>query len=940
MKRCIILLAVAVVVAVFAGGLATAAEGQQTDYEQLARDMYAELIALRSTADMPGNVKAAAEAMQRRLIDAGFPREDVHIVSPHPELGNLVARFRGQAPGGGSPTKAPVMLMAHLDVVDALRSDWDFDPFELREIDGYFYGRGTDDNKAGAVHIVVNFIRLLEEGYVPDRDLIAVLTGDEETSSDGIKYLVRERRDLVGAAFAINADAGGGELLDGEPNIFNVQAAEKIYVTFHLTATNAGGHSSRPRPDNAIYELTMALARLSEFTFPVDVGEVARLYFGRSAAFNDGQTAVDMRAVAQDPPDLEAAARLSANSPFFNAVLHTTCVATRLAAGHADNALPQTAQATVNCRVLPGQNPDDIEATLRQVIGNDDIEVARLSTPTASDPSPLNDEIMGVLEPIVEDMWPGVPIIPTMSTGATDGNYARNAGIPVYGVAAIFGDPNDSRAHGQNERVGIKEFYDAQEFWYRMLKRLSGGDGSGPAATATAPHNWPQFRGPGALPVSDNPGLPSTWSTTENVEWVTDIAGVGWSSPIVWDGKVFVTAAISEGEMKQPSLGVDFSNDYVAELSAQGLSAEEVNRLVDARDAEFPDEVALQYVLYSIDLESGEILWQKPFHQGRPPVGRHRKNSYTSETPVTDGEAIYVYVAFMGLFAFDFDGNQLWNTPLDPHPVYLEFGAGASPALHGDRIFVLNDNEEASFVAAFDKNTGERLWYTPREGLGSRRASSAWSTPFVWENELRTEVVTIGPGWVISYDLDGDELWRMSRFSMMPIQSPFAWNGRLYVTSGVAGEQNKPIAAIRPGGSGDITPADDADQGEYVAWYNRVAGGTYLPTPLIYGGGLYVLSDTGIFSKYDPDTGERLYRARIHPQARNFTASPWAYDGKIFVLNEEGDTFVIKAGERFEFLGINSLDEFSMATPAISGDRLLIRTQGKLYSIRDLESGR
>jgi acetylornithine deacetylase/succinyl-diaminopimelate desuccinylase-like protein len=424
---------------------------------------------------MPGNVKAAAEAMQRRLLDAGFPAEDVQVVSPHPELGNLVARYRGRGPDGGAPTKEPVMLMAHLDVVDALRSDWEFEPFELREIDGYFYGRGTDDNKAGATHIVANFIRLLEEGYVPDRDLIAVLTADEETTSDGIKYLVRERRDLVDAAFSINSDAGGGELFNGEPNIFNVQAGEKVYMTFHLTATNPGGHSSRPRPDNAIYDLTMALARLSEFTFPVDVGEVARLYFERSAAFHDGQTAVDMRAVANDPPDPEAAARLSADSPFYNAVLHTTCVATRLTAGHADNALPQTAQATVNCRMLPGGDPADVEATLTEVIGNPEIEVIRINVPTASDPSPLSDEIMGIIEPIVNDMWPGVPVIPTMSTGATDGNYVRNAGIPVYGVSAIFGDPDDARAHGQNERVGIEEFYDAQEFWYRMLKRLSGG---------------------------------------------------------------------------------------------------------------------------------------------------------------------------------------------------------------------------------------------------------------------------------------------------------------------------------------------------------------------------------------------------------------------------------------------------------------------------------
>jgi len=424
---------------------------------------------------MPENVKAAAEAMQRRLIAAGFPAEDVQVVSPHPELGSVVARYRGQAPRGGPPTREPIMLMAHLDVVDALRSDWEFDPFELREFDGYFYGRGTDDNKAGATHIVTNFIRLRDEGYVPDRDLIAVLTGDEETSSDSIKYLAGPGRELVDAAFAINSDAGGGELFRGTPNIFNVQAAEKVYLTFRLTATNPGGHSSRPRPDNAIYALTMALARLSEYTFPVELSQVSRLYFQRSAAFADGQTAVHMREVAQNPPDLDAAARLSAASPFYNALLHTTCIATRLAAGHADNALPQTAQATVNCRILPGQSPDDIETTLTEIVGNDDIEIVRLNEPTPSDPSPLTNEIMGVIEPLVEQMWPGVPVIPGMSTGATDGLYVRNVGIPVYGVSAIFGDPNDARAHGQDERVGIKEFHEAQEFWYRMLKALTGG---------------------------------------------------------------------------------------------------------------------------------------------------------------------------------------------------------------------------------------------------------------------------------------------------------------------------------------------------------------------------------------------------------------------------------------------------------------------------------
>jgi outer membrane protein assembly factor BamB len=446
---------------------------------------------------------------------------------------------------------------------------------------------------------------------------------------------------------------------------------------------------------------------------------------------------------------------------------------------------------------------------------------------------------------------------------------------------------------------------------------------------------WPQFRGPGGIPVGDQPGLPASWSTTENVEWVTGIPGVGWSSPVVWGNRVFLTSATSDKPMKEPSLGVDFSNEYVAELIEQGKTEEEVMELVTARDSELPQEITLAYHLFCLDLESGRILWQQNFHNGPPPVGRHRKNSFTSETPVTDGRAIYVYVAFLGLYAFDFDGNRLWHSPLEPHQVYLDFGGGASPALHGDRIFILNDNEEASFIAAFDKKSGRQLWRTARPGLGTEQMRSAWSTPFVWQNELRTEVVTTGPGWAISYDLEGRELWRMSRMSMMTIQSPFAWDGLVYVTSGAAGEENKPIAAIRPGGSGDITPPGTSSKSEYVVWYKRVAGGTYLPTPVIYDGGLYVLSVKGIFSRLDPKTGQEIYKSRIHRTARNFTASPWAYNGMIFCLNEEGDTFVIKVGEEFELLGINSLDEFSMATPAIAGNRLLVRTKSKLYSFRD-----
>lgn len=458
-----------------------------------------------------------------------------------------------------------------------------------------------------------------------------------------------------------------------------------------------------------------------------------------------------------------------------------------------------------------------------------------------------------------------------------------------------------------------------------------------PMPDERAPDNWPQFRGPGGMPVSSHPDLPTTWSTAENVEWVVEVPGVGWSSPIVWDGIVYVTAADSSQEMKQPSLGVDFSNDYVAELVAEGLSQEEVMRRIEARDTELPDEVSLSYRLYAFDLASGDELWRREFYSGPPPVGRHRKNSYMSETPVTDGEAIYVYVAHMGLYAFDLSGNEMWSTAFEPRPVYLDFGGGASPALHGDRVIVLNDSQEGSFIAAFDRKFGEQLWMKAREGLGNEMLRSAWSSPYVWDNELRTEIVTVGPQVAISYDLDGNELWRMSGQGLMVCQTPFAWDGHLYLSSGAKGRSDTPLVAIRPGASGDITMGEIERESEYVLWFERRAGGTYLPTPVLYDSAVYVLADSGIFTRHDAASGERTYQTRIHPQARNFTSSPWAYNGHVFAINEEGDTFVMKAGEEFEFVRINSLDEFVQATPAISGDRLLIRTQSRLYSIRETD---
>ena len=446
--------------------------------------------------------------------------------------------------------------------------------------------------------------------------------------------------------------------------------------------------------------------------------------------------------------------------------------------------------------------------------------------------------------------------------------------------------------------------------------------------------NWPRFRGPTSVPVSDHPNLPESWSTTDNVEWVTDVPGVGWSSPIVWEGKIFVTAATSEQSMKQPSLGTDFSNQYIAELRGEGLSPKEINKRLYLRDREMPDEITIRLMLYCYDLETGKPLWKHQIYQGSPRSGRHRKNSYASETPVTDGERVYVYVAHHGLYAYDFNGKQMWFTPLQVHQTIRDFGAGASPALHGDRVFVLNDNEDQGFIAAFETSTGTERWRTLRTIKEKRK--TGWSTPFVWENELRTELITIGPGTVVSYSLDGDELWHMNRMSVVAIQSPFAWNGYLYVTSGSSGSPNKPIAAIRPGGSGDITPLEPGNKNDYVIWYNQLAGGSYLPTPLIYRGDLYVLYEKGILARYNLNTGERTYRSRIAPGAASFIASPWAYNGKIFALNEEGDTFVIEAAKEHRLLGISSLDDWTMATPAIVGDRLLIRTKNYLYCIRNL----
>jgi outer membrane protein assembly factor BamB len=448
-----------------------------------------------------------------------------------------------------------------------------------------------------------------------------------------------------------------------------------------------------------------------------------------------------------------------------------------------------------------------------------------------------------------------------------------------------------------------------------------------------AQEHWPRFRGPHSNPVSNNPDLPVTWSKTENVEWVADVPGVGWSSPVVWGTRVFVTAATSEQPMKPPSLGTEFSNDYIAELRKQGLSADEINKRLWARDREMPQDIVIRLMVFCYDLDTGKRLWEREIYHGRPRGGRHVKNSFASETPVTDGKRVYAYFTEYGLYAFDVDGKQIWATPFDGRPTIRDYGTGASPALHGDTLFVLNDNEERSFLAAFDTRTGKELWRTPR--TIDRARKTGWSTPFVWENRVRTEVVTLGPGVAISYGLDGRELWRMNRMGAVAIQTPFATNDVLFMTSGTSGDADKPIVAVRAGGDGDITPSEPLNKNDHVVWYDRVAGGTYLPTPVVYQNALYVLYDKGIFARYNVDTGERVFRARVAPGAAAFTASPWAYAGKVFLLSEEGNTFVAEAAGEYRLLHVNSLDEFTLATPAIVGDRLLIRTQNHLYSIRN-----
>jgi acetylornithine deacetylase/succinyl-diaminopimelate desuccinylase-like protein len=449
-------------------GFLLAAAVALAPHEQLAFDIYKELVEI-NTVTATGDTLQAAQAMAARLRAAGIPAEDIHVFNPAPKKGNLVVRYRG------SGARKPMLLMAHIDVVEAKREDWTTDPFKLVEQDGHYYGRGTGDDKFMAAAFVANLVRYRKEGYRPERDLVLVLETDEETgdaSTNGIGWLIRNQRALIDAEFALNE--GGGVGLDkGKPIRVGVQTSEKVYMDFTVEVRDAGGHSSQPGRTTAIYKLAEGLARLGRFDFPFALNDTTRVFMQRAAAFEDPRIAADMRAIAAPNPDPAAIARLSA-IPRFNSQVRTTCVATLLEGGHAPNALPQLAKANVNCRILPGHSVDEVEAKLQDLMGKD-AKISRAYAPNVSPPSPLNPELFGAIEKVAAQFWPGAPIIPTMVAGATDGAFLRNAGIPTYGHSGLATEVSENRAHGRDERVPVKSFYEGLEYLYRLVKVLAGG---------------------------------------------------------------------------------------------------------------------------------------------------------------------------------------------------------------------------------------------------------------------------------------------------------------------------------------------------------------------------------------------------------------------------------------------------------------------------------
>ena len=443
---------------------------------QLSRDIFQQLIEINST-DSVGSTTVAADAMRKRLLDAGFAKEDVVVFGPNSRKGNMVARLHGTG------AKKPILLIGHLDVVEARREDWTTDPFKFVEKEGYFYGRGTQDMKSGNAIMVTTFIRMKHEGYKPDRDVILALTADEEGGkSNGVDWLLKNHRDLIDAEYVLNHDGGGVDLEHGKTRSVDIDASEKLYADFQFVVTNPGGHSSLPVPDNAIYHLADALTRLQAYKFPFELNPVTRSYFEALSNVEKGQTAGDMKAILQSPPDQAAIDRLS-QDPSYNSTMHTTCVATRLDAGHANNALPQMAKANVNCRILPGHSREEIRQQLAATIADPKVAVNYVdedgeTSPTAPDakalpPAAINPEVMNAMAQVAGKFWPGVPIVPDMADGASDGVYTNAVGMPTYAISGIPIETDDVRAHGKDERVPIDSFFTGVDFFYQFLKTLT-----------------------------------------------------------------------------------------------------------------------------------------------------------------------------------------------------------------------------------------------------------------------------------------------------------------------------------------------------------------------------------------------------------------------------------------------------------------------------------
>ena len=451
--------------------------GSLNPHQQLAHDIYRELVEINSGMKT-GNVTPAANAVAKRFRDAGIPESDLFVGGPQPDKYNVVARIHGRRASG----RKPLLLLAHLDVVEALKADWsaDLDPFVFTERDGYYYGRGTSDDKAMASIFVANAIRMMREHYVPDRDIIVALTADEEGGpANGVDWLIKTHPQLVDAGIVIN-EGGGGTLRNGQPLFNSVQATEKVSTNITLRATNRGGHSSVPRPDNAIVALSDALSKAGRYQFPVRFNDVTRAFFTRTADVEEPVLGKAMRSLVANPQDASALAVVSADAR-YNAMLRTTCVPTMLAGGHATNALPQLAEATINCRIFPSDTPEVIRADIERVINDTAIKVTMRATPRPPAPSPLLPELFEAVTQVTHDMWGDVAVIPVMSTGATDSRFFRVAGVPAYGVSGLFLDPTiDARAHGRDERMRIKSYYEGQEFLWRLTKILTSAPGATP----------------------------------------------------------------------------------------------------------------------------------------------------------------------------------------------------------------------------------------------------------------------------------------------------------------------------------------------------------------------------------------------------------------------------------------------------------------------------